>query len=92
MCIVQLSAVITFLALKDITAVSWPTAGLAERHGPLSARALGLVAGAEVASALGRDGGAAASRGRVALGQDGSVGTGGHLQGRTGHPGTPQLL
>lgn len=69
MCSVQFSA-ITFLAFKDITAVSWLTAGLAERYGALSAWALGLVAGTEVASALGRDGGAAASRGRVALGQD----------------------
>lgn len=90
--IVQFSVVITFLALKDITAVSWLTAGLAERHGPLSARALGLVAGAEVASALGRYGGTAASRGSVALGQDGSMGAGGHLQGRTCDPSTPQLL
>lgn len=63
-------SVITFLALKDITAVSWLAAGLAERHGALPARTLGLAAGAEVASALGRYGGAAASRGRVTLGED----------------------
>lgn len=68
-CSVLLS-VITFLALKDITAVSWLTAGLAEWHGALSARALGLVAGTEVTSALGQYGGAATSRGRVTLGED----------------------
>ena len=83
---------ITFLALKDVTAVSWLTAGLAERHGALSARALGFVAGTEVASALGRYGRAAPSRGRVALGQDRTFGAGGHLQTGTRHPGTPQLL
>lgn len=59
-----------FLALKDIAAVSWVTAGLAEWNGVLSTRALGLVAGTEVTSALGWYGGAATSRGRVALGQD----------------------
>lgn len=87
----QFSA-ITFLALEDIAAVSWLTAGLAERHGALSARALGLVAGTEVASALGRYGGAATSRGRVTLGQDRTLGAGGHLQSGTRHSGTPQLL
>lgn len=66
---VQLSA-ITFLALKDITAVSWLAAGLAEWHGALSVRALGLGAGTEVTSALGQYGGAATSRGRVTLGED----------------------
>lgn len=65
----QLGA-ITFLALKDVAAVSRLTAGLAEKHGTLSTRALGLVAGTEVTGALGRYGGAAASRGRVTLGQD----------------------
>lgn len=66
---VQFSA-ITFLALKDITAVSWFAAGLAEGHGALSTRALGLRAGTEVASALGRYGGAATTRWCVTLGQD----------------------
>lgn len=60
---------ITFLALKDITAVSWLAAGLAEWHGTLSTWALGLMAGTEVTSALGQYGGAATSRGRVTLGQ-----------------------
>lgn len=68
LCTVQFRA-ITFLALKDITAVSWLAAGLAERHGTLSTRALGLMAGTEVTSALGRYGGAATSRGCVTLGQ-----------------------
>lgn len=58
---------ITFLALKDITAVSWLTAGLADRYGTLSARALGLVAGMKVTSALGWYGGAATKRGCVTL-------------------------
>ncbi|KAG7255299.1 hypothetical protein CRUP_012306, partial [Coryphaenoides rupestris] len=70
-------------ASEDITAVARLAAGLAEHGGPLSDGALGRVAGAEVTGALGRQGGAAASRGRVALGQHGALGTGGSWQSGT---------
>lgn len=85
-------SVITFLAFKDITAVSWLAAGLAEGHGALSTWALGLRAGMEVTSALGRYGGAATTRWRVTLGQDWTLGARRHLQSRTRHRGTPQLF
>lgn len=85
-------AEITFLALKGIAAVSRLAAGLAERHGTLSTRALGLVAGAEVAGAAGRDGGAAAIWGGVTPGQYRILRAGRNLQGGTHHAGTPQLL
>lgn len=88
---VQCSA-ITFLALKDITAVSWLAAGLADSHGSLSARALRFRAGMEVAGALWRNRGAATRRWCVTLGQDWTHGTGGHVQSGTCHPGTSQLL
>lgn len=88
----MLARAITFLALEDVAAVSRLPAGLAEDHRTLSARALGLVAGTEVTSALGRYGRAAASRGGVALSGDRTLRAGGHRQGRTRHPGTPQLL
>lgn len=60
---------ITFLAFKDITAVSWLTAGRADCSSALAAWTLELGAGTGVTSALGWYGRAAASRGRVALGQ-----------------------
>jgi len=50
------------------------------------------VAGLEVASALGWYGGAATSRGCITLGENGTHRAGGHLQSRTRHPSTPQLL
>lgn len=83
---------ITFLTLVDITAVSWLTAGLTKWNGVLFARALGLVAGTEVASALGWYGGAAFSRRLVALGEDWTLGAGRHLQIGARHPSTPQLF
>lgn len=89
---VHSGAKITFLALKGATAVSRLAAGLAERHGTLSARALGLAAGTEVAGAAGRDGRAAATWGGVTLGQDRVLRAGRYLQGGTHDPGTPQLL
>lgn len=66
---VKLSA-LTLLALKDIAAVSWLTAGLTKQNGVLSTWTLWLVAGTEVTSALGWYGGAATSRGDVHLGQN----------------------
>lgn len=89
---VHSGAKITFLALKGVTAVSRLAAGLPERHGTLSARALGLVAGTEVSRAAGRDGGATAIWGGVSLGQDRILRAGRYLQGRTHDRGTPQLL
>lgn len=83
---------ITFLAIEDIAAVSWLAAGLAEGHGTLPTWALGLRAGMKVTSALRRNGWAATTWWRVALGQDRTLGAGGHLQSRTHHSGTPQLL
>lgn len=74
-----------FLALKHITAVSWLPAGLAQPHSALACGTLGLVAGVEVTGALGGNGGAAASRGSVALSQDRAFGTGHHCQRGTGH-------
>lgn len=50
------------------------------------------MAGAQVAGALRRYGGAAAVRGGVALGQDRVLRAGRHLQGGTQDPRTPQLL
>lgn len=82
----------TFLALRDITAVSWLTTGLADWHRALSTWTLGLMAGAEVTGALRWYGGAAASRGGVTFGQDGILGAGGHLKGRARHSSTLQLL
>lgn len=83
---------ITFLALEDVTAVSRPPAGLAERYNAPTARALGLVAGTQVASALWQYGGAASGRRGVTLGQDRTLGAGGRWQSGTRHAGTPQLL
>lgn len=82
---------ITFLALEGVTAVSRLAAGLAEGDGALSTRALGLPAATEVAGAAGRDGGAAATRGGVTLGQGRILRAGRYLQGGTRDPGTPQL-
>lgn len=86
------SVQITFLALKDITAVSWLTAGLADWNGALAAWTLGLVAGTGVTSALGRYGRAATSRGRVTLCQHGVLWAGRHLQCGAYNPGTSQFL
>lgn len=90
-CCVHFSA-ITFPALIDITAVSWPTAGLTEWNEVLSTRAVGLLASTKVTSALGWYGRAATSRGCVTLGQDWPFGAGGNRQSRTRHPSTPQLF
>lgn len=88
----QSSSNLTFLTLKDVTAVSRTTAGLAGGYGTLPTRALGLVAGTEVAGALGWYGGTATIWGGVTLGQDRILWAGRYLQGRTHDPGTPQLL
>lgn len=83
---------ITFLALKDVTAVSWPTASQTDQNSVLAAWTVGFVASTEITCALGRHGGAAPSRGCVALGQDRPFRARGQLQGRACHPSTPQLL
>lgn len=88
----HLSAKITFLTIIDVTTVPRSTAGLAERNGALSARAVGLVAGTEVTGALGCYRGAATVWGGVTLGQDRILWAGRYLQGGTHDPSTPQLL